>query len=100
MQFAGLVNEYSMLVKPNAYIWAPLYELLKDDTPFAWEVWQQTAFEALKAALTKGPAHAAQTRRALGDVHRCLRLCHWRYAVGKIPLGRAVHRCLPSPEAI
>jgi hypothetical protein len=49
--FLGLVSFYRRLVPRFAQMAKPMSELLRKDAPFVWTERQQSAFEALKAAL-------------------------------------------------
>ena len=53
--FLGLVNYYRRFIHKLAKIAAPLTELLKKDKPFVWARRQESAFNALKKAMTQAP---------------------------------------------
>jgi len=56
--FMGLANYYRKFVKDFAKIASPLHELTKKGTKFVWTEECQSAFEALKKALTEAPIFA------------------------------------------
>ena len=51
----GLANFYRRFVKGFATIAKPLTNLMKKAMEFKWEATEETAFEALKKALTTAP---------------------------------------------
>jgi transposase InsO family protein len=53
--FHGLANFYRKFVKDFSKIALPVTKLMSDHVPFEWGREQQTAFEALKAALCSAP---------------------------------------------
>ena len=53
--FLGLANFYQRFIKGFAGIAQPLTDLTRKNMPFQWGHDQDTAFEALKHALTKAP---------------------------------------------
>ncbi|CAL1353302.1 unnamed protein product [Linum trigynum] len=53
--FLGLANYYRRFIKGYSKIAAPLTDLLKKDKAWDWLERCQEAFEALKAAVMKGP---------------------------------------------
>ena len=57
-QFLGFCNYYHKFVPRFAHLSAPLSRLLGKNVPFVWGTPQQSAFEALKAALTGTPVLA------------------------------------------
>ena len=61
--FLGLTSYYRVFIQNYAMIAAPLYELLKDSTPFVWSADCQKSFDDLKRALTSAPivAHYRDT---------------------------------------
>ena len=54
-QFLGLANYYRRFVKDFSKIAAPMFNLLKKDTPFVFNKECEEAFEKLKLALTSSP---------------------------------------------
>ena len=50
--FLGLVNFYHKWLPNIAEISKPLYDLLKDETPFQWSITQDTAFTRIKEMVT------------------------------------------------
>ena len=54
-QFLGLANYYRRFVNGFAVIAAPLYQLLKKNTPWNWHSGANVAFEQLKSALVTAP---------------------------------------------
>ena len=53
--FLGFVNFYRRFIKDFSKLGRPLFELTKKDTPWKWEVEQQTSFDELKARVTSTP---------------------------------------------
>jgi len=53
--FLGFCNFYRRFLNDYALIARPLNDLMKKDTPFKWTENQQTAFEAIKTAVTTAP---------------------------------------------
>lgn len=53
--FLGLANYYRRFINGFAAIAKPLYHLTKKDVEYQWQAIHQTAFDALKKALTEAP---------------------------------------------
>ena len=54
----GLFNYYRRFVKGYAGFAVPLYQLMKEDTPWRWGSEEQAAYDALKEAICKAPTLA------------------------------------------
>ena len=53
--FLGCTGYYRSMIKDYAKIAKPLYDLLKKDVKFEWELEHQNAFDALKNKLKEYP---------------------------------------------
>jgi hypothetical protein len=54
-EFVGFVNFYRRLVPNFANVARTLYDLLQKDNQWQWSIPEQSAFDALKVALTSAP---------------------------------------------
>lgn len=54
-RFLGLTGFYRRFIAGYANMAVPRTDLLKNDCPFAWGEQQQSAFQALKQAMTTAP---------------------------------------------
>ncbi|XP_066583754.1 uncharacterized protein [Prorops nasuta] len=70
-RFLGMVGWYARFIDKFSEHKVPLTQLLKKDAPWKWEEAQQTAFEALKSALSSSP----RLLPTLYSPDRCQQLC-------------------------
>ena len=68
-RFLGLANYHRRFINQFAYIAAPLYRLLKKTVPYVWSDEQNTAFCALKEALSSEPVLALFDPNAKCELH-------------------------------
>jgi hypothetical protein len=53
--FLGLIGYYRKYIKGYLNLAGPLFELIRKDVVFAWDVHCEQAYQALKAALVDAP---------------------------------------------
>ncbi|XP_055615396.1 uncharacterized protein LOC129761688 [Toxorhynchites rutilus septentrionalis] len=68
-QFLGLAGFFRRFVKNFSLIASPLYQLLKKDVVFSWDVHQSQAFEQIKDVLTTRPLLVLYDQSADLELH-------------------------------